>query len=148
MTQNNIEFTYDLKDILDTDYELKLEKVFPDDKNQNINRLVYSNARLFNEGIEVGKIYYFSNNIKEISPMNNKYFDNVVIELFPNQYFEPGTFLTGQLFYGSSTNVFGKNKIFSFKALTTGGSFINKEIIATITSNETPIRNLKLTINN
>ena len=111
--------------------------------------MVYSNARLFSDCFEVGKIYYFSNNIKDILlPNNNKYFDNVVIELYNNKCFESDTFLSGQLFYTVSSNIFDLNKQYPFESISTGGSFTDKEIYTTITTDETPIRKVKLHMKN
>jgi hypothetical protein len=149
MPEQIIELTYIVDDIINSEYVVKLDKQIPDPINFQTNKLSYSNARLFFDYNEVGKIYYFSNSIQQLFPITiNKYLENVVIELYPSPCFETGTFLIGQLFHGINSNIFDKNKTYSFKSISSGGSFIDKEINVSIKTDESQIRKVKIIINN
>ena len=94
-----------------------------------------SKAVLYYNNIEVGKVYFYSNII------GTKILVNVALELFESPCFEANTFVTGQVFYTSDDRVLvEKNKILSFKGISTGGSFTNKNITVIVKTDETLIR--------
>ena len=95
---------------------------------------------MYYNNIIVGKIYYYSNRV------DKQYFENVVVKLNESPCFKSNTFVTGQLFYDvdTDTNIFNKNKNFSFKSLSTGGTFSDKNIKVSIKTDETLIRYLTI----
>jgi hypothetical protein len=150
MKNQPIELTYSVVDYIENEYKVLLNKVVPEQSiNQpkaDISFITQSYARLYSDYNEVGKIYYYSNEISQTFPLvTNKNFSNVVIELYPSPCFDSNTFVSGQLFYGIATNVFENNKKYSFRGLSTGGSFADKNVKVNIYTNDTPIR--KVTIN-
>ncbi len=111
------------------------------------NYITQSFAPLYYNNIEVEKIFYFINNIKQTITDNKiKKLKNVVIDLHPSQYFESKSYITGQIFDSSSTNIFENNKVLSFKALTTSGSFTNKNVNVNIVVDDTLIRKVIIDI--
>lgn len=151
MKQQTFEFTYTVEDIINTEHGIELNKILPDQINtqnkKSTNYLLQSHARLFYGITEVGKIYYFDNKISQTFPViTNKYFENVVVELHPSPCFDFGTFVSGQLFYGIVSNVFDNDKKYSFKGLSTGGSFSDKNVDVSILTDGTPIRKVIINV--
>ena len=146
-----LKLTYSFLDSLETKHHVNLYK---DDLNQNninpSNIIRQSYDRLFDENTEVGKIFYFSNRITLGDITTDMLYDNIVIQINSSSLVEPNTFLCGQnvTFYNSTNELFNKNYKYSFKAITTSGSFANKNIEVTIDTNETPIRLVTIDIKN
>lgn len=152
MNQQTFEFTYSVEEILNTLHALELNKVIPNTNVINVptNIIEQSYATLFYGIREVGKIFYYSNfiSIKEpsIERSLKEYFDTVFIKLEPSPCFELNTFVSGQLFSTNISSIFEKDKKFSFKGLSTGGSFEDKNVDVSIITDNTPLRKVIINV--
>jgi hypothetical protein len=152
MTQQTFEFTYSVEEILKSLHALELNKVIPNPNVTNFptNLIEQSYATLFYGIHEVGKIFYYSNFIalreqSVIRPLR-EYFENVIVKLEPSPCFELDTFLSGQLFYTNISSTFDNNKKLSFKSISAGGSFEDKNINVSIITDNTPIRKVIINV--
>ncbi len=145
-----IELTYNVHEITNSEHFVILTKKNDPESSPTLptNDIRQASAFLIDQyGNQVGKIYYYSNSILQYFPeVENKFFENVVLELFPSCCFKPDSFVTGQLFYTSGTNIFKNNNKYSFNSLTNGGSFEDKRVKVIIETDNTPFRKVKIII--
>jgi hypothetical protein len=149
--QKTLELTYLSTDILNNAYRVNLKKFIGEDDQQLKNYVGQTYAPLFYGNKQVGIIFYYTNRIFNVMNENALYqnFENVVVKLFESPCFEPNTFASGELFYDGllKNPVFDNNKEYSFKAISTGGSFVNKNVVVNIKTDNTPVRLVTITVN-
>ena len=144
MKSKQFTLTYSGGDYVEKLYGITLNKIIPNpcpSPNDELNVIYQSNPTLYYNNNEVGKIYFYANTI------GTKYFENVIVELFESPCFEANTFVTGQMFHNNIGFLFKKDKILTFNSISTGGTFLNKNITVTIQADETLIRHVTIVIN-